>query len=68
MNNVPRNETFAPPTNGDFMEAWSVVRRIEMGLVSPGASAAKLARVIYAAERARKLLAGVPTCAEREQT
>jgi hypothetical protein len=61
------HETLEPPTNADFMAAWTVVRNVEMHLTPDAQLAEKLARVIYAAERARKLLAGIPTCAERVQ-
>lgn len=61
------HETFRPPTSGDFMDAWSVVRAVETGTVLPLDKAGALARVVYAAERARKLLAGIQTCAERDQ-
>ena len=62
------DEAFKPPTNADFMAAWACARAAELG-VAPGEQLAPaLARVSYAAERARKLLAGLPTCAERDQT
>ncbi len=60
------DETFNPPTDDDFKAAWSAVHFSQVYLGQEKAAA--LARVIYAAERARKLLAGVPTCAERDQT
>ena len=60
-----RHETFEPPTDADYMAAWSLVRVLDNhGRLD---ESTKLARVVYAAERARKLLAGIPTCAERKQ-
>jgi hypothetical protein len=62
------DETFSFPTNRDYAVAWSVVRAIEEGRTPTSDDAARLARVIYAAERARKLLSGMHTSAERDQT
>lgn len=62
-----QHETFNPPDTNDFKDAWSAVRAIETGTVLPTQFAERLARVVYAAERSRKLLTGIPTCAEARQ-
>lgn len=67
MTSASRQETFDPPSSADFAAAWAAVRAIEQGLIQPESRAPQLARVIYGAERARKLLTGIPTCAERDQ-
>lgn len=64
---APHGEFFSPPTEDDYRSAWAVVRAIEIG-ATHSVPAANLARVIYAAERARKLLSGLPTCGERDQS
>lgn len=68
MTRSSRNEVFDPPTQTDYNLAWTMVRVLDLDPEVDQNYVQALARVVYAAERARKLLSGIPTCAEKEQT